>query len=170
MSKANIINEPRFHRRAIIIAGALAVAGFSPARAALAAGDRPRILFICQFGTARSPTAREVMKRHAAERGFAVDVISRGITPEDHLSAEVHDKLLAMGIDRNAEAVQPLGGGDLASADIVVLLNKLSVPIVHANVRDWSDLPSMGEDFGNAMAALHRRVAALADEISPRAR
>lgn len=154
------------HRRAFIIAGALIAASFSTARAA---GHWPSILFVCQFGTARSPTAREVMKRHAAERGVAVDVSSRGVTPEDHLSAEVHDKLMAMGINRYAEAVQSLGAADLAAADIIVILNSLSVPIAHGDIRDWSYLPSMSEDFGNAMQDLDHRIEALLDEVSRRA-
>lgn len=169
MPKISAIKDALVDRRAFIIVGVLAATSVSTARAALLADDRLKILFICQFGTARSPTAREVMKHHARERGVAVDIASRGVTPEDRLSSAVHDRLIAMGINRNAEPLESLSGPDLASADIVVLLNKLSVPIAHRDIRDWSDLPSMSEDFDKAMEALDRRIEALLDEISRRA-
>ena len=89
----------------------------------------PRVLFICQFGTAKSAIARELFKRRAAERGIPVAVASRGITPEPHLASSTRDELLTEGIVLGVQPVRKLRATDLRAADIVVVFNPLPAPL-----------------------------------------
>ena len=59
----------------------------------------PRVLFVCPAGSVKSAIARETLKHAASRRGLAVDVQSRGVTPEDHVSPGLAARLRADGID-----------------------------------------------------------------------
>ena len=125
----------------------------------------PRVLFICQFGTAKSAIARELFKRRAAQRGIAVTVFSRGITPEPHLAPATRERLQAEGVDLDHEGVQMLRSADLSAADIVVAFNPLPSSMHKKNVRDWSALPSVNDSYPLARADLNLRIDLLLDSI-----
>jgi Low molecular weight phosphotyrosine protein phosphatase len=127
--------------------------------------DKPKILFVCQAGTAKSAIARELFRKRARERGIAVDVFSRGIILEDHISPDLRRKLVADGIDSAAEPAKVLGAADLKVADILVRFNPLPAGAVHPDIRDWSDLPSVNDDYANARNILDARIDKLLDEI-----
>jgi protein-tyrosine-phosphatase len=126
---------------------------------------KPKILFVCQAGTAKSAIARELFRKRARERGIAVNVFSRGILLEDHISPELRQKLVADGIYTTADPVKVLGAADLKAADILVRFNPLPESAVHPDIRDWSDLPSVNDDYGNARKILDQRIDKLLDEI-----
>jgi protein-tyrosine-phosphatase len=126
----------------------------------------PKILFVCQAGTAKSPIAREIFRRRAKERGIAVKVFSRGIVLEDHASPELKQRLRADGIDTSAEPAMPLAPADWAAADILVNFNPLPTSVEHNDVRDWSDVPSVNDDYENARAVLDKRIDALLTELA----
>lgn len=128
----------------------------------------PKILFVCQAGTAKSAIAREMLKARAKERGIAVDVFSRGIAVEDHVSPELKQKLMADGIDTTAEPAMSLKPSDWAAADILVNFNPLPASVKHKDVRDWSDLPSVNDDYANARTILNKRIDALLTEVANR--
>ena len=81
-------------RRALIAFAVIAVASCQHRRAA----SPPTLLFVCQYGTVKSAVAREMTRRRAAELGLVVNVISRGITPQDHISPTLAQRLTADGI------------------------------------------------------------------------
>ena len=153
-------------RRQILVGALLAiVSAMTPA--VLSASPTPtRVLFICQFGTAKSAIARELFKRRAAERGIPVTVFSRGITPEPHLASSTRDVLLAEGIVLDAEEVQKLSAVDLRAADIVVIFNSLPARMRKRNVRDWSDVPSVNDTYPLARAELDQRIDLLISELA----
>ena len=153
-------------RRHVLI-GALIVAMSTLAPAGLrASATPPRVLFICQFGTAKSAIARELLKRRAAERGIPVAVFSRGITPEPHLASSTRDVLLAEGIVLDADEVRKLSEVDLRAVDIVVIFNPLPAPMRRRNQRDWSDVPSVNDTYPLARAELDRRIDLLISELA----
>ncbi len=157
-------SENVIHRRGFMITSVLLITGCVTPSAIRS----PKILFLCQAGTAKSPIAREILRRRAKERGIAVDVYSRGILLADHVSPQLKDRLLADGIDTTAEQATQLKPADLAAADIVVNFNLLPDSVKHSDVRDWTDVPSVNDDYANARAVMDKRIDALLTEISGR--
>jgi protein-tyrosine-phosphatase len=129
----------------------------------------PVVLFVCQFGTAKSAIAREVFRAHARERRLAVNGFSRGITIEDHVTPQLRQNLAADGIDPLADKPELLTPGDWQRADIVVAFNPLPLAVPHTKVRDWTDLPSINDEYARTRALMDQRIGALLDEIARRA-
>ena len=158
--------------RRVVLAGALAALGAGAVQPLFAAGRSgpPKVLFVCQFGTVKSAVAREHLRRRAADRGIAIQVHSRGITPEPHRSAALTEALRQDGIDPDREPLGRLTPGDIAAADIVIVFDKLPAGFHAQGARDWSDLPSMNADYPAARTNLLKRINALLDELTPRQR
>lgn len=156
---------PVVRRRVLIGAFVAVVSAMTPAVLG-ASPTPPRVLFICQFGTAKSAIARELLKRRATERGIPVAVFSRGITPEPHLASSTRDILLSEGIVLDAEEARKLSAVDLRAADIVVIFNPLPAPMRRRNQRDWSDVPSVNDTYPLARAELDQRIDLLINELA----
>jgi hypothetical protein len=170
MSRKNLPAESVriWGRRAFVAAGLLLAA--SPAFGKRLPRRPLRILFVCQFGTAKSAIAREIFKRKARERGMAIDVFSRGITLADHVSPPLRQRLDAEGIDTNAQPATVLAPQDWRRADMVIAFNPLPTGVKRSDIRDWSDVPSLNDDYVNARAILDKRLDALLDELLMRGR
>lgn len=151
----------RISRRIAVLGGALL---------ALASGAKTagivKILFVCEAGTVKSPIAREHARRLAAARGLGVDVRSRGIAPEDHMTPQLAAALAGDRIDIAREPVLALTAADLSAADVIVVFNPLPPALGAWSVRDWTDTPSMNEDYGRARGILIPRIDALLDEVA----
>lgn len=152
-----------FNRRAL-----LALAGAALALPAQAACAAPRVLFVCRFGSVKSPFARELTRQRAAERGLAVEVASRGLTPDDHADAGFLRRAAAQGLDLARQPLTQFRPADTSTADVVVSFEPLSESGL-AGARDWSDTPSMMSRYDEASAAIESRVDALLDELARRA-
>ena len=126
----------------------------------------PRILFVCQFGTVKSPIARELLRRRAAERGILIQVSARGITPQQHLPPELRKKLAADGIDPAAEPLKRLSRRDIAGADLLIAFDPLPPGKSPRRLVEWSDLPSMVGDYPRARAVLDERIDRLLDSLA----
>lgn len=129
------------------------------------AGERPKILLVCQFGTVKSAITRELLIRRAAERGIALEAWSRGITPEEHLAPALLPRLRAEQIDPGRQPLQPLSARDVARADLVIAFDPLPTSFSRANVRDWSDVPSMNSSYDAARRVIDQRIDALLDQL-----
>ncbi len=165
---SDVITRRRF-TAALLLVTALTVTNCSSVPATQ---HKPKVLFVCQAGTAKSAIARELFRKRARERGVAVDVFSRGILLEDHISPELRRRLVADGIDSTAEPAQVLGAADLKAADMLIRFNPLPAGAVHPDIRDWSDVPSVNDDYADARKILDERIDKLLDEIvraSPKA-
>ena len=163
------MTELAIDRRRLLVTGRFAVATSFITAASTAAPlpvTPPRILFICQYGTAKSAIAREVFRRRASERGIPAVAFSRGITPGEHVSPALRARLLADGIDSTRDGVRTLTPNDLEAADIVVAFDPLPKAMSEVRVLDWSGLPSMNDAYPRARADLIRRVDALLDRIA----
>ena len=170
MQKFVELNRPWHSRRGFVKSSLLAAALTASGCAVQPPAQPPKILFVCQAGTAKSAIAREMFKQRAKERGIAVDAFSRGIVVEDHLSSELKQALRADGIDTKAEPALVLTPADWAAADILVKFNPLPASIAHEDVRDWTDVPSVNDDYANARVTLDKRIDALLTEVATRNR
>lgn len=122
------------------------------------------VLFVCQGGTVKSPVAREHFRRLAKASGTNAQAQSRGITPEDHMTPQLAAALKADGINVDADPLLPLTVADLKAADVIVVFNPLPAQLGTWRTRDWSDLPSMNENYAAARAILLPRLEALLRE------
>jgi len=123
------------------------------------------VLFVCQYGTVKSAIAREVFRRRAIERRISVRVMSRGITPADHVSASLRQRLQLDGIDPARDHVAALDAATLRAADIVVLFDRLPPSLQRSGARDWSEMPSFS-DYDRARGFLDPRIEALLTEVA----
>ncbi len=149
-------------RRAMVLSGlaaSLLSACAAPRRA------QPVVLFICQFGTAKSAIARELFRRRIAQRQLAITAFSRGLTIEDHMTPALRASLAADGINPEVERAQVLQTRDWQRATVVVAFNPLPAAVPRAKVRDWTDLPSITDDYAHTRALLDQRLEALLDEL-----
>lgn len=166
MLKSIKLNQSSFSRRGFVTLSLLA-ATFAASRCAIQPTAKPpKILFVCQAGTAKSAIARELFKKRAKERGVVIDVFSRGIEIKDHLSPELQLKLRDDRIDTKAEPALPLEPRDWAAADILINFNPLPASVQHKDVRDWTDVPSVNDDYANARLIMDQRIDALLTEIA----
>ena len=145
-----------------------ALAAFVGPRPAWGACATPEVLFVCPFGTVKSAIARETLKRRAAEAGLAVQVRSRGLDIQDHVTTELAQRLKADGVDPAAQPAQKLTAADLAPGQIVVVFDEAAQDPRLAGARVW-DVPSW-KDYPQAKAALAGHVAALVAELRARQR
>lgn len=152
------------HRR--IFLASLAAAACSMAAHAQTDAKPRKILFVCQYGSVKSPIARELLRRGAAERHLPVSASSRGITPRQHLSPEVAELLASEKLDVTSEPLRQLSQADLDQADMVILFDELPKSLAASNVQDWSDLPSVLNSYQVARPELGRRIDALLRQIS----
>lgn len=163
------IKQPLLGRRDFVASVVLAVALTAAGCAVQPVVKPPKILFVCQAGTAKSAIAREIFKKRAQERGIAVDVFSRGLVIEDHLSPALKENLRSNKIDTNAEPALALQPRDWAAADILVRFNPLPASVQHKDVRDWTDVPSVNDDYANAKRIMDKRIDELLNELAEKA-
>jgi len=161
-----LIQIVTIHRRHVLAGLLSGLAGASPALAGASQAHIPTVLFVCQFGSVKSSAAREIFKRRAAARGIAVNVFSRGITPEAHASPALKARLATEGIDLDAQPLTRLAPGDLQAANIVVIFDPLPRDLARPDARDWTQTPSFNENYDQARAYLDPRIDALLDEIN----
>jgi len=138
------------------------------ATSTLAASKRPVVLFICDFGTAKSAIARELFRRRAQERGIDVTAFSRGLQIEDHISPLLKARLDAEGIDTRRDGFAVLTTPDVRRADILVSFATLPKAYQTHKLHDWTVLPSVNDAWPAARADLDRRIEALLDAVVAR--
>jgi protein-tyrosine-phosphatase len=124
----------------------------------------PTVLFVCEYGTAKSAIARELFRKRATQRGIAVTAFSRGLKIEDHIAPPLRKILDDEGIDSRRDGFAVLNGRDIRNAEIVVTFTPL--PRRPRTVLDWSDVASVNDRYAIARADLDRRIDALLDTIA----
>ena len=151
------------NRRTVLALGALLAA--VPATGFAKPAKPPVVLFICEFGTAKSAIARELFRKRAHERGIAVTAFSRGLQIEDHISLPLKRRLDAEGIDSRRDGFAVLASKDVRAADIVVTFAMLPVAYHPRQLHDWTTLPSVNDAYPVARADLDKRIEGLLDTI-----
>ena len=156
--------KSNFHRRSVILG--LSATAMLLANPALARPSKPTVLFVCQFGSVKSAIAREHFCKRAAERGIAVLVLSRGITPEAHLSEQTREALTAEGIDPDRQLLRQLKKADVAGADMTVFFDSLPAEFQPKQALDWTDTGSLNQSYAVERPCLIARIDALLDDIA----
>jgi protein-tyrosine-phosphatase len=156
---------PFIHRRQLLAAAAaLAATG---ARGEPSPCPPPRVLFVCPYGTVKSAIARETLRRRAGERDQAVQVQSRGLRLENHVTPQLAANLHADGLDPLAEPPRVLIDSDVRAADIVIAFDEAAGAPQLDHARVWTT-PSFVADYAGAKAALATWVESLLDELARR--
>lgn len=163
MSMSGLNTQFDFSRRGTLIAGLASV--LAAGCTSLRPGGTPVVLFVCEYGTAKSAIARELFRREINQRGAAVEAFSRGLKIEDHVSPQLKSRLTSEGIDTLRDVPTILQRADWERASVVVAFNPLPPAVPRTKIRDWTDLPSVNDDYANAKVILDRRLAALLDEL-----
>jgi arsenate reductase len=156
---------PFSRRRFILAASASVVVG---ACSSLPKAQRKTVLFVCEFGTAKSVIAREMFRNRAAAANIAASAFSRGLKIEDHITPELRRNLFADGIDPYSEPFTVLQPADWQRASAVVAFNPLPDAVPKSKVRDWTDVPSVVSQYRAARVVLEQRIDALLDELAAR--
>lgn len=149
----------RLDRRLLLVLTVLALP-----LVARAAPRKTVVLFVCPAGTVKSAIAREMLRRRVAATGLPVEVVSRAISPEDHVSPALAQRLRADGIDPAAEPARPLTPADVEGADVVVGFDAAADAALMRRARAWRT-PSWNADYDNAKVDLERRLDSLVAEL-----
>jgi Low molecular weight phosphotyrosine protein phosphatase len=161
------LSNPGTLTRRAVLALSAAVVG-SIGTGAVARCRPARVLLVCQFGSVKSAVAREVMKRRAAHRGIEIEIRSRGITPEEHMSPALAVALRAEGVDTRAQPLTGLASTDWRRQDAIVAFDPVAKSGLPAGALDWSDLPSFNSDYARARPLLAARLDAFLDDLRRR--
>lgn len=127
-----------------------------------------KVLFVCPAGTVKSAIAREVLRSRAQAAGLRLDVASRGLAPEDHVSPTLAANLRADGLYPAREPALALAPADVARADIVIAFDDAAGSPMLRNARPWRT-PSWNADYAAARSDLSGRIDALVAELRRRA-
>jgi hypothetical protein len=129
------------------------------------------VLFVCEHGSVKSPSAREHFRRIAAQRGLAVRAASRGIHPMEDVSPKLAQALAADRIDPRCEPLTALTRVDLSGADVIAAFNPIPPDLTAGLILDlryWLDVPAMNDDYAAARPRLLANLEALAGELARR--
>lgn len=132
--------------------------------AAWAACQPKRVLFVCPAGTVKSSIAREVLRGRAQAEGLRVEIASRGLNPEEHVSPQLAANLRRDGIDPAREPTVALSDADVRRADVVVAFDEAAEAPLLKGARAWLT-PSWNADYAAAKADLTTRMDALMGEL-----
>jgi protein-tyrosine-phosphatase len=156
--------SPALLRRSVVLALTAA-----PVTALAAPCPPTRVLFVCPAGTVKSPIAREFLKTKAGSLGLDLDVRSRGVAVEHHVSDALAARLKADHIDPAAQPARALAAMDVEEADIVVAFDAAADDPRLSRARAWRT-PSWNDDYDAAKADMLTRIGALTEELARRAK
>ena len=126
---------------------------------------RPRVLFVCLHGAAKSVVGAAHFRRLAAERGLAIDAVAAGTEPDPELAPGAVRGLTADGLTATPSRPRPVTLYDLESAVRVVSFGCDIAAAQGQRVDQW-DVPAVGDGYATAreriVANTERLVAELA--------
>lgn len=136
-------------------------------RAQTTATPRPRVLFVCLHGAAKSVVGAAHFRRLAAERGLAIDAVAAGTEPDPELGPGAVKGLAADGLTATPARPRPVTLYDLESAARVVSFGCDIAPPKGQQVDQW-DVPAVSDGYAAAreriVTNLERLVAELAEQ------
>jgi protein-tyrosine-phosphatase len=131
-----------------------------------AAPSRPRVLFVCQHGAAKSVVAAAHFRRAAAARGLAADAVAAGTEPDPVLAPAAVKGLAADGLSATPAKPRPVTLHDLRMATRVVSFGCDVAPAAGKRVDRWDDVPAVSEGYeaarGRIVTSVERLVAEMA--------
>jgi protein-tyrosine-phosphatase len=129
------------------------------------ATTRPRILFVCLHGAAKSVVAAAHFRRLAAERGLAIDAVAAGTEPDPELGPGAVKGLAADGLTSTPARPRPVTLYDLESAARVVSFGCDIAPPRGQRVDQW-DVPAVSDGYAAARERIVTNVERLVAELA----
>jgi protein-tyrosine-phosphatase len=132
------------------------------------AAARPRVLFVCLHGAAKSVVAAAHFRRLAAGRGLAIDATAAGTEPDPELGPGAVKGLAGEGLSATPSRPRPVTLHDLETSTRVVSFGCEVSPAKGQRVDQW-DVPAVSDGYAAArdriVANVERLVAELAAEV-----
>ncbi len=125
---------------------------------------RPRVLFVCLHGAAKSVIGAAHFRRLAAARGLAMDAVAAGTEPDAQLAPGAVKGLAAEGLAAAPDRPRPVTLYDLASASRIVSFG-CDVPASGPRVDQW-DVPTVGDGYEAARERIVAHVERLVSELA----
>jgi len=137
--------------------------------------DTPiRVAFVCVHNAGRSQMSTAFGERERERRGLeeAVEILTGGTHPADHVHGEVLEAMRENGFDLSDRTPQEIPMGELESCDYLVTMGcstlDLGAGAPNLDVRDWALDDPGGQDLDRVREIrdeIRDRVNALFDEI-----
>ena len=135
-----------------------------------ASGDKkasPKVVFVCEHGSAKSVMAAAEFERLAKQKGLAFQVLSRGANPDAEIDAPIRQHLLADGMNIGPAKPAKVSEKDLQGATRVISFGPELAPLLPNGMKalDWSAMPSPNKDYRVAREYLLKQLDALVLEM-----
>jgi arsenate reductase len=129
---------------------------------------KPKVVFVCEHGSAKSVIAAAEFQRMAKEKGLDLDILARGTSPDDEIPRVVRDGLKADGHDVGGLKPTKISEKDLKGAAKIVSFGPDLKPWLSdgASVSDWSATPSVSDDYRKAREYIRKQLEVLLREFS----
>lgn len=129
---------------------------------------RPRVLFVCLHGAAKSVVAAAHFRRLAAARGLPIDAVATGVEPDAVLAPTAVDGLAGEGLAASPARPRPVTLYDLGRATRVVSFG-CEVSLDRGRSADQWDVPAVGDGYRAARDQIAARVERLVSELAAEA-
>src|SRR4051794_22054800 len=147
---------------------ALAAAGFAPLMWGQGVSQpKPRVVFVCEHGSAKSVIAAAEFTRMAKANGLDVSIVSRGTNPDAEIPKLVRDGLKSDGHDIGSLKPVKVSENDLKGATKIISFGPDLAPWLPKGtvVTDWSATPSVSENYAAARDYIRRQLEALLRDL-----
>jgi protein-tyrosine-phosphatase len=134
-------------------------------RALVSAAARPRVLFVCLHGAAKSVIGAAHFRRLAAARGLAMDAVAAGTEPDPELAPAAVAGLAGDGLRAAPNRPRPVTLYDLDSVTRVVSFGCEIAPAKGERVDQWN-VPAVSEGYAAARDRIVARVERLVSELA----
>jgi protein-tyrosine-phosphatase len=126
---------------------------------------RPRVLFVCLHGAAKSVVGAAHFRRLAAARGLSIDAVAAGTEPDAELAPKAVKGLAGDGLAPAPARPRPVTLYDLETASRVVSFGCDVAPKAGVAVDQW-DVPAISDGYEAARDRIVERVERLVAELA----
>jgi protein-tyrosine-phosphatase len=126
-----------------------------------------RVLFVCPAGSVKSAIAREELRRAAKQQHVPIHAESRGVQPENHISAALARRLAEDHINPLRDPLRRFTPDDLSRADIVIAFDQAADVPALKSARVWQ-VAAWNSQYDEAKADLKENIARLLHELKQR--
>jgi len=136
--------------------------------------DPFRVAFVCVQNAGRSQMSTAFAERERAERGLgdAVEIVTGGTDPADHVHPEVVEVMRELDIDLSDRTPLEVSDAELERCDLVATMGCSTLDLdADVEIRDWALEDPDGGDLAEVRAIrddVSDRVAAVFDDIETR--
>lgn len=128
---------------------------------------KPKVVFVCEHGAAKSILAAAELEKMAKDRGLDIQVLARGTNIDPELSSAVVAGLKADGLTPLLPKPIQVSPADLTGAVRIVTFgpNLSALAPKSAQVLDWSATPSTGENYTAARDYIRKELEKLLPQL-----